>query len=434
MDKVFSNGQADCRLVVGVTGAIGAGVSTVSKALSDKGGFHQRRLSHAIRERLLAEESAARAKKTGNKTPLLEQIEVEQIPKWRWRLQDTGDLGRKDDLAYWAKTALKDLPDDTKLLVIDGIRNTGEVRWLRQRFPTFFLVAVHAEYNTRWERVKNGYEGNQRLFEEADQRDLETEDDPGGQQVGKCVSAADYVLVNEKDLGAEESQKDNLYESLAPVLALMQGVHEETKVTLRPATEEEVHMATAYAQSHMSRCLKRQVGAVIVNDRNIPLSIGYNENPIGVHSCAAPPRFCFKDERINKTLEGLGKITCPKCGEKQESLKQPWKCLNQECRANFKKLFAPGRGVELCTAIHAEERAIRSLGGQSVEGGKLYCTTFPCFQCARYILDAGIKFVVYVEAYPILESKEFLTDNGVEVSPFEGFKARAFNTVFRRVD
>ena len=60
--------------------------------------------------------------------------------------------------------------------------------------------------------------------------------------------------------------------------------------------------------------------------------------------------------------------------------------------------------------------------------------TFPCFQCARYILDAGIKSVVYVEAYPILESRKFLTDNGVEVIPFEGFKARAFNTVFRRVD
>ena len=433
MDKEFSKEQAACQLVVGVTGAIGAGVSTVSKALSDKGGFHQRRLSHTIRQRLLAEESAARAKKTGNKTPLLDSIKVETIRNWRCRLQDTGDLGRKDDLAYWAKTALKNLPNDTKPLVIDGIRNIGEVRWLRQQFPAFFLVAVHAKYDVRWDRVKNDYDGNQKLFEDADQRDLETEDDPRGQQVGKCVSAADYVLVNEEDLGAEGSQKTNLYESLKPVLALMRGVHEETKDTLRPATEGEVQMATAYAQAHMSRCLKRQVGAVIVNERNIPLSIGFNENPIGVASCAAWPRLCFKDERINKTLKDLGEITCPKCGEKQESLEQPWKCGNQECRANFKNLFAPGRGVELCTAIHAEERAIRSLGGQSVEGGTLYCTTFPCFQCARYILDAGIKSVVYVEAYPIVESRKFLTDNGVEVKPFEGFKARAFNTVFRRV-
>lgn len=90
--------------------------------------------------------------------------------------------------------------------------------------------------------------------------------------------------------------------------------------------------------------------------------------------------------------------------------------------------------MELCTAIHAEERAILSLGGRTAHGGRLYATTFPCFQCARLILDAGIERVIYVEAYPMKETTEFLVKNGVKVVPFTGFTARAFFRVFKKVN
>lgn len=63
----------------------------------------------------------------------------------------------------------------------------------------------------------------------------------------------------------------------------------------------------------------------------------------------------------------------------------------------------------------------------------MFTTTFPCFQCSRYIVDARIKRVVYVEAYPVKEAKNFLIKNGIKVDPFEGFKARAFNLIFRQV-
>ena len=90
--------------------------------------------------------------------------------------------------------------------------------------------------------------------------------------------------------------------------------------------------------------------------------------------------------------------------------------------------------MELCTAIHAEERAVLSLGGLSAEDGRLYVTTFPCFQCARLILDTGIKEVVYVEAYPVKRTSEFLIKNGVAIKPFNGFTARAFFRVFPKVN
>jgi len=90
--------------------------------------------------------------------------------------------------------------------------------------------------------------------------------------------------------------------------------------------------------------------------------------------------------------------------------------------------------MELCTAIHAEERAIRSLGGRSAEGCTLYVNTFPCLQCARYIKDADIGKVVYVEAYPVSEAVDFMKTNKIEIEPFEGFKARVFNQVFKQIE
>jgi len=91
------------------------------------------------------------------------------------------------------------------------------------------------------------------------------------------------------------------------------------------------------------------------------------------------------------------------------------------------------RNMELCTAIHAEERAILSLGDRSADGGTLYVTTFPCFQCARLILDTEIENIVYVEAYPVQATAEFLKANGVTIKPFSGFTARAFFRVFPKV-
>ena len=134
-------------------------------------------------------------------------------------------------------------------------------------------------------------------------------------------------------------------------------------------------------------------------------------------------------------------LECPKCSKEHKSLSKPWICdgtietdeNKKPCRYNFKLNFFPSRNMELCTAIHAEERAIRSLGGRSAEGCTLYVNTFPCFQCARQIKNAGISKIVYVEAYPMKESVDFLKYNGVKIEPFEGFKPRVFNQVFRQV-
>ncbi|MDB5344708.1 MAG: deoxycytidylate deaminase [Schlesneria sp.] len=410
--------------VIGLTGPVGSGVTTLSLAMEENG-FVRASLSAPIKEEFKRRKTAA-----GGVMEL--EFDEIHIQDYRKQLQDIGNEGREHNPHCWVEKALAG-KEQVAHIVVDGIRNLHEVEYLRSRFSQqFFLVAVHASPDVRWSREKDVYDRNQKLFERDDARDAD-EESLHGQQVTKCVQMADYVLVNDGNDGSKGAQRSKLYSQIQEDIRLMQAATDSTASYRRTAKPDEVHMATAYAQSHMSQCLKRHVGAMIVNTDNLPLSLGYNENPIGMAPCVNAYHRCFKDDDMHAKLESFAGIRCPSCGTPQSELASPWLCSNADCKKDLKMAFFPSRNLELCTAIHAEERAIRSLHGRSAQGGTMFTTTFPCFQCSRYIVDAGIKRVVYVEAYPVKEAKEFLTKNRINVDPFEGFKARAFNLIFRQV-
>ncbi len=349
-------------IIIGLTGPVGSGVSTYTKLFREDG-FQYLVLSDPIKRELAKRE----------KLPELHKIN--EIDDWRKKLQDIGNEGRKTSLSSWVENSLQGA-DSNKDIVLDGIRNVGEIEYLRLKFPNFFLIAIVATKDRRWIRVQDDYHKNLSLFERDDIRDSD-EDLKYGQQVEKCVLEADYVVQNEED--------------------------------------------------YYPAAIRDQI---IVDKDNLGLSLGYNENPLHMDSCKTGLGYCFKDANMEEKLEKMQGIHCPRCGKKQNPL-APWVC--DKCNASLKVSLFPSRNMELCTAIHAEERAIRSLHGRSAEGSTLFVTTFPCMQCSRYIVDAKIKRVVYVEAYPIKESADFLKKNGVVIQPFEGFRARAFNLVFQRV-
>ncbi len=126
-----------------------------------------------------------------------------------------------------------------------------------------------------------------------------------------------------------------------------------------------------------SSCFKsdRQVGAVIVKNKRI-LTTGYNGAPEGVVSC-----------------------------------KEKGECLR------VKLGIASGTRHELCYAVHAEQNAIIQAArlGIVLEGATLYCTHQPCVICAKMIINAGIKRIVYKEGYPDEFSTQLLQEAGVQV-------------------
>ena len=150
-------------------------------------------------------------------------------------------------------------------------------------------------------------------------------------------------------------------------------------VKKRP-TLDEYFMEIAGVVAKRSTCLRQNVGAVIVKDKRI-IATGYNGAPSGLPHCL-----------------DIG-------------------CLRE-------KLNVPsGERQELCRGVHAEQNAIIQAAkfGSSVEGGTLYSTHCPCITCAKMIINAGIKRVVYGKKYADRRGLELLEEAGVlvEYFPFE---------------
>ena len=113
---------------------------------------------------------------------------------------------------------------------------------------------------------------------------------------------------------------------------------------------DEYFMGLAHLSSMRSKDPSTQVGAVIVDDMHRVVSIGYNGLPFG---CS--------DDDFPWNREGNGML-------------------------NTKYAFV----------VHAELNAILNYGGGSLRGARVYTTLFPCNECTKAIIQAGIKEVIYL--------------------------------------
>jgi dCMP deaminase len=125
--------------------------------------------------------------------------------------------------------------------------------------------------------------------------------------------------------------------------------------------------------SMASKCVSKQVGAVIVKDGRI-LSSGYNGTPKGFINC------------------------CDHWNGEYTKDHHDWS-LDYE--------------------IHAEMNAIvwAAREGIKIDGATLYCTLEPCFQCSKNMIQAGIKTIVYEKGYEYNDEErlnKFILDCNVE--------------------
>lgn len=127
-----------------------------------------------------------------------------------------------------------------------------------------------------------------------------------------------------------------------------------------------------------STCLRRHVGAVIVKDRMV-LSTGYNDTPRGVPNC--------------------GDGGCARCASDAPT----------------------GVGLDTCLCLHAEQNAVvqAAYHGVGINGGTIYVTHQPCLTCAKMILNAGIRRVVFAGDYPDPTARSMLESAGAELVHLE---------------
>ena len=138
---------------------------------------------------------------------------------------------------------------------------------------------------------------------------------------------------------------------------------------------DEYFMGVSLLASKRSKDPNTQVGACIVSPDNVIISTGYNGFPYG----------CSDDEF-------------------------PWERDGEETKYPY--------------VVHAELNAILNAGGRSLKGAKIYVDLFPCNECAKAIIQSGIKEVVYLydkyaDTPATVASKRMLNAAGVKLTQLQ---------------
>ena len=136
------------------------------------------------------------------------------------------------------------------------------------------------------------YNGNQKEFEEDDARDTGRDSPKTGQRVADCFAEADVVIPNNDQIEALGNEDFKAYDGRVGeyVSLLLNPLAHQ-----RPIRQQEAIMATAYAVSQQSSCLKRKVGAVIVDGAGNIIASGFNEVPSYGRPLEGLHGKCFRD-------------------------------------------------------------------------------------------------------------------------------------------
>lgn len=417
-------------IIIGFTGSVSSGCSEFAKWLRDEKGYEFYALSSPIYA--IANEQLEK----GEITEITQEI-----------LQDIGnDLRKKHGQKILARIALYELDERYKKepfdkIVIDGVRNLGEVKLFRE-YPRFYLLSIHAEKESRRQRwQKKNQDKSYTDFKNIDKRD-EEENLWHGQQVKQCCDESDIAInnenVDEKQINLENPIDKNRYceEKLSKYLELIEN---GPQMKYRPNMNEKL-MTLAYLESISSSCSQRKVGAVIATEQGDVLSTGFNHVPEGEEPCLTAYRGCYR-KHLRKEESKKIKF-CPQCGEKivrsgksGSDIEFDYKCVNKECEALVFESFtiggkkSIGKGLDVCRALHAEENAIVNLAKSGKAGAKdsvLYSTTFPCTLCANKIAQCKMSKVIYGEPYTMEDAEKLLHKQNINTERFEGVKSSAF--------
>ena len=176
-------------------------------------------------------------------------------------------------------------------------------------------------------------------------------------------------------------------------------------------------MYAAYSAGLRSACLSRQVGVAITDSSGNILSTGCNDVPKargGLYSADSDTDNrcynqdggkCHNDERKNLMQQKIALTIKTELN------------IDKEKADNLAEIIKKTSGLrdllEFSRSVHAEMDAITTIarkGGISTQGTYLYTTTYPCHNCARHIIAAGIRKVFYIEPYEKSLARELHRD------------------------
>jgi len=174
-------------MIIGVCGRVAAGKETLTEFLRKKD------FVYLESSRLINEE--------------LEKRDMEITRKNQQDIAD--ELRKKHGVGVLMQLFLSKM-DKNKNYIIDSLRNSGEAIFMRMNAKDFVLIGVDAPQRVRFERIiKRGKPSDPKNwgdFLKMDERDNFDKENPMGQQTGKLLEMADFIVLNDGNL--ERSKKD----------------------------------------------------------------------------------------------------------------------------------------------------------------------------------------------------------------------------------
>ncbi|MBE0615084.1 MAG: cytidine deaminase [Burkholderiales bacterium] len=325
------------------------------------------------------------------------------------------------------------------IYVIDSIKHPDEVEELRNVYGVgFYLFAVHSS-----EKNRDLYLKNQCMISDKAKRDQLIERDKDekvghGQSTSEAFHLADFFLT-------ESGNNAKLWNVIERFFDIIFGDPFKTP------TFHEYAMYMAYSAAIRSADMSRQVGAAITMQTDI-IATGANEcpRPLGgtYWPTFDPDTNCITDiEGGRDYMNDMDR----NAKEKQAIIDALQSGISKKAKKTLATLRVniDSSGLNDITeygrVVHAEMDAILGCArrGVSSKGAILFCSTYPCHNCAKHIIASGIEQVIYIEPYP--KSKAYVMhrdairhpgDDSEEdkdkvlFSPFVGVGPRLFANLF----
>lgn len=414
-------------LVFALAGPIGADLQEISHTLRDalkKSGY--REVEEISVGDLIRQIAAQRilTKADGSTIRLLDSPEEMRIASY----MDAGNALRRltSNAASVAAAAIAEIrgrrrqhgdEPARRAYILRSLKRPEEAQLLRRVYgPGFFLLGVNMHRPARVEalarRIAKSHNETQASpnfasylleAEALAQRDEEEASDELGQRLRDVFQLCDLFV-------SPTSAHASLFDQIDRFVRLILGDVGET-----PCSDEQF-MFHAFAASMASGALGRQVGAVLVSSTAEVLGIGWNDVPKGggglyragehydrrdIHEERDSVNV-HADQIIDEMLEMVREAGWmsggpkPRIDDAREALK----------RSRVMSLLEFGR------TSHAEMEAVLAAAriGASPRDATLYTTTFPCHECARLLVTAGVRRVVYIEPYPKSRALELHRD------------------------
>lgn len=443
-------------LVIGFCGALGSGVSTAARQLLKQ--IESSSYDYKVEYLSISKIIEHLAPKVINEVETDWYSGFDAKAKRIGMLQENGNALRRDFtndiLAQFAIGRIttiradKHFKDDEKkkflagsdpkarprtIWIIDSLKHPNEAELLRCVYGNmFYLIGVLCPQAIRETRLRaKGLSATESsILIEKDKSDKVQY----GQKLIDTIFMADFFVNNSKD------SDEQLETAISRYIKILFG-------EIVTPTKDEYAMFVAQSSAYNSACLSRQVGSAITDENGSVISYGCNDVPKsggGLYSCD-----CDDDNRCYRTHDKQ----CANDKEKDEIAEKIKSYLDKKLIPSialdkFVEDLAKYSGIKNITeyskAVHAEMDAILKIarkGGNGLQNGSMFVTTFPCHNCAKHIVASGIRAVYYIEPYekslaPKLHHDSITLDPSSETGkvkfmPFNGVAPRQFQNFFK---